>query len=220
MRSNGAALGDADAVGERLRPLGEERRHLLGRLQVVLGVLAAQLVRGVERRAVADGDQHVLEAMALPHVVVDVVGGDAAHAEPLRQLHQRPVALAVAVDEVVLQLDPEVLPAERRRRSDGPPPPPLDSCPAATSDGTSPFLQPERAMSPSAVAGQRLEVQRRLAALVRQVGVGEEEAEVGVAALRLAEEGEVVSRPASVTSAPVMGRTPNAFAVWANAIAP
>ena len=88
----GAALGDANAVGQRLRPLGEERRHLVGRLQVVLGVLAPHGVRGVEGAAVPDGDEHVLESVALAQVVVDVVGGDAAHAEPLCQLHQRPVA--------------------------------------------------------------------------------------------------------------------------------
>ena len=160
----GAALGDADAVGEGLGPFGEERGHLVGRFQVVLGVLASKLVRGVERCAVADGDEHVLESMALAQVVVDVVGGDAADAESLRQRRQRLVALAVAVDEVVLQLDPEVLAAEgfdvaSRRR--------FRLAQASGGDERRHFalLAAGEGDEAFAVAGERLEVERRLAAL-------------------------------------------------------
>jgi hypothetical protein len=168
-----AAIGDADAVGQGLRPLGEEDGHLQRRLQVVLGVLAAQGVGGVERRAVADGDQHVLESMALPQVVVDVVGGDVAQAEPLGQLHQRPVAGLISVDKVVLELDPvAVLPEDsqvvtgRRLR--------LSILPLGDQRRHLALLAAGEGDESLAVSGERLEVQRRLAALVRQVSVGEQ----------------------------------------------
>ncbi len=79
---------------------------------MVLGVLAALAVAGVQGRSVLDGDEDVLEAVALPRVVVDVAGGDDADLEVLRQVGEGAVAASVAVDEVVLELDEEVAGAE------------------------------------------------------------------------------------------------------------
>src|SRR3990172_3416424 len=91
-----ASLGDSQRVGEGLRVLCEQLRHLLGRLQVVLGVLSAQAVGGVQGRAVPDGDKHILEPVPLPRVVVDVAGGDDADAQVRGQLGQGAVAAGVA----------------------------------------------------------------------------------------------------------------------------
>ena len=49
---------------------------------------------------------------------------------------------------------------------------------------------------------------------------GEDPAEVRVPALVLAEQREMRSVLESVTSAPVIGRTPSAFAAWANSSEP
>ena len=64
---------------------------------------------GIERRAVLDRDEHVLEPVAVARVVVDVARRDDAQLQVLRQLGQSPVAADIAVDEVVLELEEEVL---------------------------------------------------------------------------------------------------------------
>ena len=124
---------------------------------------------------------------------------------------QRPVALAVAVDQVVLQLDEEVLPAERldvasRRLLR------LAIAPGGDQRRHLALLAAGEGDEPLAVPGQRLEVERRLAALARGVGVREEEAEVGVAPLRLAEEGDRVElhvpQPLRSSEARVTWRSP------------
>ena len=82
----------------------------------------------VEARAVADRDHHVLQAVPLADVVVDVAGADHAHAGRLGERDERLVARPVAVDVVVLQLDEDLIrpepveePLERGRRLGGPP---------------------------------------------------------------------------------------------------
>ena len=86
----------------------------------------------------ADRDQHVLEPVAPGDVVVDVAGGDVAHPDVLRELDQARDPAGIAVDEVVLQLDEDLV---------GPEPvdvPPQDllrqrrSCPSSSSWRSSP----------------------------------------------------------------------------------
>ena len=104
----GAALGDAEGVGHGLGPLGEAL-GLLGRApQVELAVGPALGVAAVERGAVADGAERVVEPVPLRVVVVDVSGGDDPHAQLAGQRHLRPDAGLVALDQVVVQLDPHV----------------------------------------------------------------------------------------------------------------
>ena len=73
-----------------------------------LGIGAALAVGGVERGAVPNGDQDVLEAVALAAVVVDVAGGNgrqlAAGGEAGQQAHPP----GIAEDQIVLQLDRDV----------------------------------------------------------------------------------------------------------------
>ena len=186
------ALGDADRVGYRFRVIAEQLGHLFRRLQVVLGVLAALAVGGVQGRAVLDGHQHVLEAVALPYVAVDVAGGDGAQAQVLRQVGQGAVAAGIAVDEVVLELNEEVGGAEPLEVAAGGL---LGLAVAALRDERR-HLAPVAAGEgdePLGVLGEGFRLDAGPAALVAQMGVGEETTEVGVAALGLAEEGQVVA---------------------------
>ncbi len=86
---------------------GRQRAQLRRPLEVVLPVGPAQVGALVERQAVADADQHVLELAILGPGVVDVVGDDDRQPEPLgqaRRLGHQPVVVG---QEVVLQLDEE-----------------------------------------------------------------------------------------------------------------
>ena len=107
-----AAVGDQERVPNSLGELPEAPGLLLGGAEVELGVGAAEAVALLQRAAVPDRHQRVLEAVPEALVVVDVAGGDGAHADPPGELGQRPVPVAVAEDQVVLELDEDVLPAE------------------------------------------------------------------------------------------------------------
>ena len=58
-RAEGAALGDLDRVGERLRQIGEQRAHFGAALEAVLGVELAAVGFG-EQPAFGDADQRVM----------------------------------------------------------------------------------------------------------------------------------------------------------------
>jgi hypothetical protein len=141
---------------------------------------------------VPDGDEDVLEAVALPHVVVDVARGDGADPQVLGQVGQGTVAAGVAVHQVVLKLDEVVVGAEPLQvAASG-----LLRLPIAALGGQRRHLAPAAAGEGDEavrVLREHLWLDARPAALVVQVGVGEEAAEVGVAPLRLTEEGQVVA---------------------------
>ena len=148
-------------------------------------------MRGVEARAVLDRDEHVLEPVPLLPVVVHIASRDDTETEVLREVGEVAVAPRVAIDEVVLQLEEEVavakgpgvapcrrlglpvLPLRHQRRH-------LTAATAGERD------QPLR------MAGQRIQLNARLAPFVIQVRVREQATEVGVATLVLAEERQVV----------------------------
>ena len=188
-----AAFGDALRVRDRLRHVAKERRHLGRRAQVELRVRAALAVRAVQAGAVLDRDEHVLQAVALLPVVVDVARRDDACADVLRQVGERAVAAVVPVDEVVLQLDEEVVLAE-----------PLGVAPghflrlaiAPGSDERRHLAVPAAGErdQPLRVPREDVRLDARRTAFVVEVGVRQQAAEVGVAALRLAEERQVVAR--------------------------
>jgi len=86
-----------------------------------VGAVAAPERLGlVERRAVADGDERVLQRGALLRVRVDVAGRDARDLEALGELGEQPVAAAVVAGERALQLDPQVVAAEGLQQALGP----------------------------------------------------------------------------------------------------
>ena len=112
----GAAVGDlARARGGVARQALE---HLVRREQDGLVVAAALLLAAVERGAVADRDERVLEAGAARVVRVDVAGRDGGHAERGGEVLERGVAARVAALERALELDVERA-GERAREPGG-----------------------------------------------------------------------------------------------------
>ncbi len=76
-------------------------------------VAAPQRLAGVERRVLADGDEHVLQARPRGRVRVDVPGRDAREPQAPRQRREPAVERAVPAQEGPLQLDAQPLAAER-----------------------------------------------------------------------------------------------------------
>ncbi len=96
------------APGARVRQAGPQQGELRPGLEPVLGVRQAQLAGLVQRGAVPDGDQHVLEPMARRLGVVDLVGDDRGQARFVGeggQLRDEPVVVG---EQVVGQLHAEV----------------------------------------------------------------------------------------------------------------
>jgi hypothetical protein len=70
-------------------------------------------VRAVERGAVPDRDEHVLEAVLLRAVIVDVAGRHDRNAHAVGERAERSQPRAVPLHAIVLELDEDVLRAER-----------------------------------------------------------------------------------------------------------
>src|SRR2546422_2736933 len=107
-----AAVGDADRVGERVREILEDLRHLLRCFQEELPRLVAQPLRIAESFARADAQQDVMWMRVAVAQVVDVVGADEAQAEILRNRRDAAVDDALLLDAVPLHLEKKVLGAE------------------------------------------------------------------------------------------------------------
>ena len=100
----GAALCDAYAVDHGFRVGLEQRRQFVPALEPVLAV-GLQAGAGLGQGTVeTDGHQGIVQAGAAAVVVPGFVGGHAGHAAVVRQFPQASVALAVAVHQVLLQL--------------------------------------------------------------------------------------------------------------------
>ena len=112
----GQRLGEPRGLRDRLGMVGEARRHRLRGAEHVGVVAAPQRLGGVERRVLADRDEHVLQARALGRVRVDVAGRDGRDAEPSRQARQTAVERPVVAGERALQLDAEGVVAEGRKQ--------------------------------------------------------------------------------------------------------
>src|SRR5581483_5340712 len=106
------ALRERGALGEGLRVVGEAARHLLRRRQARGRVAAAKRLALVQRDAVADGHEGVLELGPPGMVEVGVAGRHAGDAQALREVGERAVAGAVVAPEGALKLDPEALAPE------------------------------------------------------------------------------------------------------------
>jgi len=83
-----AALGDGQGVLQGLRIRGEQLGHLVGGLEIALRVGAQPLVGVLEGDVVADGRQHVGEAVVLAPGIVHVVGGHQGEAQRFGQVGQ------------------------------------------------------------------------------------------------------------------------------------
>ena len=151
-------------------------------------VAAPLALAAVERRAVADRDERVLQAQASRVMRVDVAGRDDRDSERFSKLLELRVPAGVATLVRPLQLD-----VERARNARA------SSARAFGSTTPRPWrAQPESATSPSACSLEHLDARlggEQVALLPRHAGarvrVGEDAAEIRVAALRLAEQRDV-----------------------------
>ena len=175
----------------------------------------------------ADRDERVLEQRAPCCVGMHVAGGDGLDTEVLGEVAEGGVAAHVAALERALQLDEEALAAES----------------AGEPGGGVRVLHGEAVAGAAREADETLRVLleealgdgrgQRLAILTaRPAGarmrLGEDPAQVRVAPAGLDEQRQMGpappglrrASPLSVTSAPVIGRTPRSFAAWANSSEP
>ena len=112
-------LRELAGARDRVPVVGEALVHLVGREQHRLVVAAPLALAAVERRAVADRDERVLQADARARVRVRVAGDDGLDAERLGEVAQRSVAAHVAALVGPLQLDEEAVAAEGLREPRG-----------------------------------------------------------------------------------------------------
>ncbi len=177
------ASGQLDRARDGRPVFGEAIGHLRGWAENALPVAAPLALGAVQRRAMANGDERILEHGAATAVRVHVAGGDGLHAERLRQVAQRGVATGVAAFVRALELDEEAVAAERGgdpgggvRIADG------QAVAGAAGEADEPVV-------PLRESGQR---QRRFEPVV-SVCICEEPAEVRVALRRLHQQRHVRS---------------------------
>ena len=106
-------LGEAQGLGDGGGVLGEALRHRLRRGEGRAAITAPLRLGLLQRHPQPDCDERVLQAHALPTCVrVHIAGGNAGHAEALREPRKPAVATAIAAPVGPLQLDPEAVPPE------------------------------------------------------------------------------------------------------------
>src|SRR4051812_28447407 len=86
--------------------------HILRRGEKEPCVRAALPVRAIESGAVANRDEHILQAMAILDVVMDIAGGDVSDANTPGQRDKLVDAWGVAKHVVLLQLHHDIVCAE------------------------------------------------------------------------------------------------------------
>ena len=87
-RPEGAALRDLDGRRERLRQIGEQRRHLGAGLETVLRRELAPLAVG-DQPALGDADQRVVRLVVVARGEKRLVGRDQRHAARIGKIDQR-----------------------------------------------------------------------------------------------------------------------------------
>ncbi len=175
-------IGERRRAGHRLRDVAKELRHLLARLEEALGV-QRQLPPGrLERRLVADAGEHVVERAILRRREAHAVGGHHRDVKRGRQRDQRLVVGLLVPDEMPLQLQVDVRPAEQ-----------ADQAIHQAAHAVAPAAQrlaPDERHHPGGVAVQLVERQRPLALRRPEVHARQQAAEVLVALAGFDEEGE------------------------------
>ncbi len=113
MRSKRSRSASRTVSARSLRVLREARRLAPGIDHRRDAVPSPVRLGRFERAPEPDGDQRILQRHPPPVVGVDVAGGDAGDAERLGELGEPAVSDPVPAPERPLQLDPEVVGAER-----------------------------------------------------------------------------------------------------------
>ena len=188
----GAAPGDDQRVVDGFGQVGEERTHLLGRLEAMFRRQAATIGLA-DVGALGDAEQRIVRLVERVVGEVDVVGRDQRQLAAIGQLDQRGLQLGLAFEAVALQLDVE--PAvedlgqtaqqglgERALRF-------VDQ----SSDGTAGTAgQRDQAL---VVGGQHVEIDLgRLARIALQEGAADQPQQTAVADLVLGQQHQLVGR--------------------------
>src|SRR2546425_555524 len=109
-----APLREDQSIGDSIWTVTKQRFDLFRRAQEELAVAMTHVVRAVERRAVPDSHQHVVQPMPLAPVVVHVARRYDAKSCGIGDVFQRSSEGEVSPDVVPLQLDDKVLLSEHR----------------------------------------------------------------------------------------------------------
>ena len=183
-------LGDAPGVADRLVLVREEGRHLGRRLDVELVRLELQAARRVEVVAGADAQQDVVRLGLLLADVVQVVGDDQRQADLRGEPQQLVVEPALLREAVVLELEEEAVLAEDVAVLAGDL---AGQLPVVDLERLGDLAAEARGEADEALAVLRevLAVDARLVVVAVDVGVGDEAAEVLVAAVVLGQEDQV-----------------------------
>ena len=115
----GQPLCEVVRPGDGRSVAGEAVRHLVRRAEDGFAVAASLPLGAVERRAMADRDEDVLEHCAPRPMCVDVPGRHRLDAEGLCELAQRDVPPRIAAFIRPLELDEEAVAAEGAREAGG-----------------------------------------------------------------------------------------------------
>ena len=108
----GAAQGDLDGVLDRFRHVGEQGRHFLLALEIMLGCQPATLL-GDQHFALGDADQCVMGRVVVRLGKVGFVGGNKRHFELEGEIDEPLLRLALGRRAVPLEFDVEAI-AEHR----------------------------------------------------------------------------------------------------------
>ena len=106
-------LGERRGARQRIRTIGKQLRHRLGRLQIPLRIPRQQPSRRIERRLVAHARQHVEQRTVGRLGESHTVGGNDRDAKRLRQRIKRGVVGFLISQQMALQLDEHVAAAEQ-----------------------------------------------------------------------------------------------------------
>src|SRR5207247_1800971 len=117
VESEAAALGDLRSVRHPLLydlpgVATEDLPNLCGRLEVVLRIRVQISLRLVERGAMANGREDVVQSVAVGSGVENLIGDDEWRAMSLGKVEQHLVAGAVIGREVIVKLDEDPVPSE------------------------------------------------------------------------------------------------------------
>src|SRR3989440_8764241 len=110
-------FGELDGSLDRCAVRRETLHHLCRREQDALMIAAPRRLAAVERAAVADGDEDVLQRCPAPMVRMDVAGHDRRDTEHAGEIAQSGVATRVAALVRTLELDEEAVRSEGARQS-------------------------------------------------------------------------------------------------------
>jgi len=100
-----AALGDVHRVGHQLRPVGEQLRHLVRRLEVRLLPVEGEAVGIALQDPRADAEKRVVHVGVFAPQVMGVIGDHYGEAQLIGQLEDARVDLVLTLDAVVLHLE-------------------------------------------------------------------------------------------------------------------